>query len=205
MNVKSIGLALLGVFSSINAVEIVKLSNGAAIKVYDNKTWDFVEQKESAHPAKENEKLDTARFNELIGVKVDKFEGTYNFFEKKKPAVDGITFGPEYFSRKTGGYGVFRFVSQSSSWRFLDYHPLVALCDGEKIGFEEPSHDGSVGDGYVLEFMYVAIPSSGLQKLGNCKEFEMRLGIQEIKVTYEQRESWRLLGQMFDKKVGLKP
>ena len=198
-------IAILAAASLINADEIVKLSNGTAIKIRDDKTWDYVEQKETIPAAKAEEKLDTARFNELIGVKTDKFEGTNDFFEKRKLVANGITFGPVYYSTKKGITGTMRFVSKSDGWRFLDYHPLVALCDGVKIEFDEPSHDGSVGNGYVLEFMYADIPSIGLQKIGNCKEFEMRLGIQEIKITYEQRESWRLLGQMFDKKVSIKP
>lgn len=198
-------IAILAAASLINADEIVKLSNGTAIKIRDNKTWDYVEQKKIIPAAKAEEKLDTAkldtaRFNELIGVKTDKFEGTNDFFEKRELVANGITFGPRYHFTKEGITGVMRFVSKSDRWRFLDYHPLVALCDGVKIEFDEPSHHGSVGSGYVLEFMHTDIPSIGLQKIGNCKEFEMRLGIQEIKITYEQRESWRLLGQMFDKK-----
>jgi len=36
-------------------------------------------------------------------------------------------------------------------WRYLDYHPLILLVDGERMDLGDPARRGTIGDGYVLE------------------------------------------------------
>jgi hypothetical protein len=87
----------------------------------------------------------------------------------------------------------------------LKYHPLSFLVDGERLSWEEDqvSHDGDVGDGYVLEQMHVNLQSSEFKRLAFAKTVEGRLGITEFTIPYDKRESFRVLSDYLGNLKGM--
>lgn len=67
------------------------------------------------------------------------------------------------------------FVSHSEDWQYLKCHHLLALADGTAVELGESKHDGSVGEGYVLEFVDVHINLATLTQLANAKEVRFKL------------------------------
>jgi hypothetical protein len=191
-NTLSLVIVCLGL---VNADEIVTLSNGTKAILKDDKTWELVKP----DTTKKIASLDTARFNQLVQFTYDKFKDYKTFSDKYPYSSKDAKFSMFVLCGKPGCTDRFNITTSSDEWQYLDDHDLDGLCDGEKIAFETPSHDGTVGDGYVLEFMWTTLPKGQLSKLGNCKELDLRLGITEFTIPYEKRESWRLLGQVFDK------
>jgi hypothetical protein len=73
----------------------------------------------------------------------------------------------------------------SDGWVYLDHHPVTLLVDGERMRFD-PKHDGTVGKGYVLEFMLVRPGESQLQRLFGANKIEGQVGIHEFKLKPDQ-------------------
>lgn len=62
-------------------------------------------------------------------------------------------------------------------WRYLDDHHFALLIDGSyRADLGDVSHRGSVGDGYVIEFMHTAVDRGLLDRIANAKKVEFRLG-----------------------------
>jgi hypothetical protein len=85
-------------------------------------------------------------------------------------------------SDRTGRVGLpsFRFVNDGrDSWRYLTHHPIIFLVDEERMSFD-PKYDGSVGDGYVLEFLWVRPSKDQIMKLLSAKRVQVRVGIDQF-------------------------
>lgn len=79
-----------------------------------------------------------------------------------------------------------RFYSDSDdSWVYLEHRPVTLLVDGGRMRFD-PDHDGTVGRGYVLEYMWVRPSDMQSQKLLGASEIEGQLGIDEFKLGTDQ-------------------
>jgi hypothetical protein len=63
----------------------------------------------------------------------------------------------------------------------LNHHPVVFLADGERIAFD-PAHKGSVGKGYVLEFLWVQPTKSQLLQLIHAKTVDVKVAIDEFRL-----------------------
>jgi hypothetical protein len=70
---------------------------------------------------------------------------------------------------------ILNFVSHSEDWEYLKCHELNALADGQPVELGESNHDGSVGEGYVVEYVGVTINLKTLMKLTKAKEVKFRL------------------------------
>lgn len=66
-------------------------------------------------------------------------------------------------------------TSKTEDWQYLTSHSLNLIVDGEPMSLGEMSHDGSVGSGYVLEFMWVSIPVAKFRKIANAAKVEAQL------------------------------
>lgn len=131
-------------------------------------------------------------------VEKDKFTGktTYSTSPYKyKINGDRYKVGISY-TENSKIYSVLIHGTSTSGWRYLDFHPVVALCDNQPIDFGETKHDGSIGSGYVLEFISFYIENSMMKRISNCKDFKYRVGIDEVTVPYGDRESWRRLADL---------
>jgi len=81
---------------------------------------------------------------------------------------------------KPRGDPAFRFLNTGrDGWRYLKYHPIVFIADGKRLRYD-PEHDGDVGDGYVLEFMWVHPEKSELLSLIYSKNVGVMVGIDQF-------------------------
>jgi hypothetical protein len=77
----------------------------------------------------------------------------------------------------------FQFVNRGlDGWRYLRFHPITFLADGERIEYET-EHDGQVKDGYVIEFLWVHPTKSQLLKIVHAKDVQVRVGLDEFAFT----------------------
>jgi hypothetical protein len=78
------------------------------------------------------------------------------------------------------GRVVFDFVNDSSDgWRYVEYHPIAFLIDGERMKFE-PKYDGTTGKGCVTEFLHVYLSEAQFLKMLNAKEVHASVGLEEF-------------------------
>jgi hypothetical protein len=73
-------------------------------------------------------------------------------------------------------------------WRYLDHHPVTFLVDSERITVE-PKFDGTVGKGYVLEYMYAPLTKSQHLKILNAQSVQVRVGIDEFSLMEPHRSA----------------
>ncbi len=178
--------------------EVVVLKSGKKIKILDDRTWIDVD---TISKVKQNKQLfDSALFASMVDVKIDRFNNSEVYRPKETfKTPDEIELYPMVFCIMNSCKINFKIISSSKTgWRFLEFRNLVGLCDGERFEFDEPSHRGNVGRGYVLEQMSVKLPELSLQKLANCKSLELKLGIHEFAVPLKSRESWRQISNRFE-------
>lgn len=80
--------------------------------------------------------------------------------------------------------------SKSENWEYLQFgHDLDFLVDGERMSIGTLDHDGSVGEGYVLEFMAAHISVSQFLRLANAKTIEGKLSTTEFSLSSDQIET----------------
>jgi hypothetical protein len=81
-------------------------------------------------------------------------------------------------------------VSYAKSWEYLTYHPLTILA-GETRLRPEIEHSGTVGNGYVLEFMSTRIDVADLEKIAAAKVVDGKLGSTALRITPAQQGAIR--------------
>jgi hypothetical protein len=143
---------------------------------------------------KEQRKQNSSR---LVSVKVDKFRGTRSYETTSELSLNReLSLAVRTYDEDV----VLHFTYSSSEWKFLKYHPFVFLVDGERMSWDEESvsHDGAVGDGYVLEQMFIRIKPNQLNQIAFAKKVDGRLGIVEFSIPYDKRESLRVLSDMLE-------
>ena len=86
---------------------------------------------------------------------------------------------------------VLRFVSKSKDWEYLRNSILDFLVDGNRIRVGEMKRDGTVGSGYVLEFLTIKIPVETFLEIINGTNVEGKLFTTEFKLTEQQLEAFR--------------
>jgi hypothetical protein len=83
------------------------------------------------------------------------------------------------------------FYSSSSDWKFLNFHPIAVLADGEGLDLPTPRHRGNVFNGGVSEYISVDLPLATFIKIANAENVEMRLGLTEMRLTQNHMEALR--------------
>lgn len=81
----------------------------------------------------------------------------------------------------------------SRDWQYLECHSLDFLADGDPIHADKVTHDGSVGRGYVLEFISANIKPGNLLKIANSQVVRGRLCNTEFALTPAQISKFREL------------
>jgi hypothetical protein len=164
--------------------------------------WQKAEQQKAAEHRAAERKIASAG---LISVEDDKFRGTRSYKTTSKITLKDSLRVVAYAVSLDSGRSpprevILHFISTSSDWEFLKYHPLAFLVDGERLSFGEDqvSHDGDVEDGYVLEQMHVELQPSQFRRLAFAKTVEGKLGISEFTIPYDTRESFRVLSDTLE-------
>jgi hypothetical protein len=67
------------------------------------------------------------------------------------------------------------FYSQSKDWEYLECHDVNILADGKRISIIKTTHDGHVGEGYVLEYVDSIISWDEVKKLSSAKNVEVQI------------------------------
>jgi hypothetical protein len=80
--------------------------------------------------------------------------------------------------------------SKSESWEYLQFgRDLNLIVDGQRMPIGTLDRDGTVGEGYVLEFMSANISAAQLLKLANAKSIEGKLSLTEFSLSSDQIET----------------
>lgn len=132
-----------------------------------------------------------------FNVKIDKFSSDTTYTQKNKIKIDNLVLYVTYSSRLKEPALII--VSESDEWKFLNYHPLKALCDNQLIKFEHIYYDNSINKYNVSEFIATTTDTNTFSKLSSCKELNFQLGIKEFNVNFNQRSPWRILTNTFIK------
>ncbi len=86
----------------------------------------------------------------------------------------------------------FTFSESSETWKYLTYRPLrLLLDDSVRVDLGEVQHDGTVGNGYVLEIMRCQFPVSQLLQIVAAKKVEGQLGLTKFTLKQNQLEALR--------------
>jgi hypothetical protein len=141
-----------------------------------------------------------------------RFEETYDRFEDRTTLrlelgdiikggnykVDLTLFRFDKGRLRTKGRVELKFLCDSSDgWRYLRHHPLDLLVDGKRWSFQ-PTHDGTVGQGYVLEHIWAHLTEAQLADLAAAKSVEGRLGINEFALSRDQLAAIREFAALLD-------
>jgi hypothetical protein len=66
-------------------------------------------------------------------------------------------------------------------WRYLDYHPVVFLVDGERLKFD-PKRDSTVRSGYVLEYLWPDLSKYQFLKVIYGSRVQVQVGLDEFEL-----------------------
>lgn len=82
------------------------------------------------------------------------------------------------------------FISKRPTWEFMNscegrVCSLLAIVDGERVNLGPTDWDGTIGDGYVLEFMWAHVPRATFAKLAKAKSIEVQLAHREFSLPGE--------------------
>jgi len=93
-------------------------------------------------------------------------------------------------------------VSSSTEWQYLDCYDTSWLIDGNHITLPKPDHDGSIGDGYVLEYITIGpIKFEDFRRLANSKKIEAKICNDEFVLTADEKEDIDQIYSFFSGKV----
>lgn len=88
---------------------------------------------------------------------------------------------------------VLNFISQSNDWKYLNSHDLILLVDGERMPIGTLERDGTVGEGYVLEFLAAPLSPEKFSKIANAKKVQGELFTTEFELSPAHLEILRKL------------
>lgn len=82
-------------------------------------------------------------------------------------------------------------ISDSRDWEYLRCHHLNFLVDGKPFPVGEVDHDGTVGRGYVLEYINIEMPVARFTQLARASRVEGRICNTEFSLREEQLQLLR--------------
>ncbi len=121
---------------------------------------------------------------DLLDIKYDEFKD-YTVVKTLKmdasPLFKSVEFIYIFLGKinTVGGYSVV-FCSESSDWEYLESHDFDCIVDGERISIGEGKHDGTVGRGYILEFLNYELSRDFLEKLSNSTNAKCRISFRKF-------------------------
>jgi hypothetical protein len=83
----------------------------------------------------------------------------------------------------------FNFGSSSDTWQFLRISSVAWLVDDNKRFSYKAIHDGTVGSGYVIEWIDMSIPLADFLDIVNAKKVEVQVSTYQFALTGEQLEA----------------
>jgi hypothetical protein len=83
------------------------------------------------------------------------------------------------------------FVSKAMHWRYLRNSTLTLVVDGERVPLADLERTGSVGTGYVLEFLGTSIPFAAFLEIVNASSVSGRLFTTDFRLEKQQLEALR--------------
>jgi hypothetical protein len=80
---------------------------------------------------------------------------------------------------------LYLFSASDDGWVYRDHHDVTLLVDGERVRFD-PTHDGKVGKGYVMEHIFIPLSKAQLRKLASATKIEARIHRDEFELGRNQ-------------------
>ena len=78
------------------------------------------------------------------------------------------------FPADSKSFGI-AFVSRSKDWEYRNCNDTHILIDDEPYSPGEAKHNGTVGDGYVLEYLDYNVAFDSVQKMAVAKKIEVKI------------------------------
>jgi len=208
---------LLGVFTAYSKIESLECQtidtlecqtkDGLTIILFPNKTWSYLPNSketksisDSSLKWPEKKQYNHPPFSDKISAeyylrqKYDKFKDITSQ-EIGIKITSSLTLGfasiSEGKSISAPAEVILRIVSHSEDWEFLRNSRLIFIADEEKIDLGDLERDGTVGSGYVLEFLNTMIPAKTFLKIINSKTVQGQLFHIEFHLSEEQLEALR--------------
>lgn len=121
------------------------------------------------------------KFKDLTVVTIPVPQTSYRFdFIRPQFSAFAIYKGRKLLS-SPGNVGI-NFFSQSEDWEYLECHEVNILADDQRIPIEETKHDGTVGDGYVLEYINSRLGWKEVKMLSAAKTVEVKICNTKLKL-----------------------
>jgi hypothetical protein len=107
--------------------------------------------------------------------KEDRFTNSISFGTKPSPSLSHPWLAT-YMNFK-GGEKQFlcMFISSNESWRYLTCHSVYLLIDGKPFRSIKTQHRGSVGRGYVLEFIKTDLTFEEIKEISKATKVEFKI------------------------------
>lgn len=183
-------LCILGIFSLCGVFTFISASR---------KSYDTPASSKLNSPSTTLKYMGPFHHNGNITSQFDKFEKYTAISLEKMPISGGnserLELSAFFIKSETSNTPpnsvILRFLSMSDDWRYLKYHDVSILADNRPLSFSPSEHDGSVGSGYVLEFIDVALPYQTFVQMVNAGKVEMRVGGTELNVTQNHLDALR--------------
>ncbi len=92
-------------------------------------------------------------------------------------------------------------VSKSDSWEYLECHFVKWLVDDRPLDLGDFEHNGSIGSGYVLEFVTGRLKPTGLEAMTKAQKIEYKICNDVFKLTESEMADVRGLKKTFDEAI----
>jgi hypothetical protein len=192
---------------AVFAQQKAKTEDGRTVILHEDGTWNYVSTTDSNQvsllPIPEKRIFKHPPFKEKFGSpfrlekKYDKFKNTTSIsIDLKLTQIsEDLSISSFFISDgkkiKTPDKVILMITSKSENWNYLNNSDLVFIVDDEIIDLGEMKRTGSVGKGYVLEFLSTTVSIETFLKIINGNKVEGRLFTTEFKLTDEQLEALR--------------
>ena len=91
---------------------------------------------------------------------------TFKIWLLAMPPRGGVVAEDVYFSLSS---------ASSNSWQYLECHSLNFLVDGQPVPAGDTEHDGTVGLGYVIEYVRFHAPLNLVERMAQARSVEGKL------------------------------
>ena len=204
-----ISLAFTNSYAEVLKAKII--DSGKVVLLYPDGTWKYdtiTKEIRSDFDIPEKRKFNHPPFSESYG-SAFRLQQKYDKFKNKtivslsldlKPSKiryssNKLAFNSFFFylgeKVKTPSFVMIAFQSTTDDWEYLRSHELTFLIDDKPLEIGTLKHKGSVGKGYVIEFLSKLIPLSHFLMIVNSKKVDGKLFTTEFRFTEEQLEALR--------------
>lgn len=133
-----------------------------------------------------------------VAVKFDRFKNQTDLVigpgdgKPSSPSLFVVASFPGEHPAKAPAVAFFSFHSTSKDWEYLRCHETDLLLDGQSLHIET-KHDGTVGSGYVSEYVEGRVTFEKLKRIASAKKVEVKICNTEFSLSDDDMTDLRQL------------